>query len=220
MSSTVIGGQQSSYGIKNGLAPSDQPLTMPVVLGFSVSITEIDVDLATAQEKNNIDLIQTLYIDNSNSGSNLSVQSSISGQVMNVPAGMQAYLPVIVPNAPKFVFKSAGGANVNVQFLNVCLPALVWGSTSSGSNSIDHSFNAPAVITLIGSVAANAMRNEIYVQNQSNDQIQVKLEGGTIILLQSGGANSQGASWSSTSYKGSLIIYGGSSGDQVAVYET
>lgn len=67
----------------------------------------------------------------------------------------------------------------------------------------DRSVTKPALLTTLATVAANAARVGLYVQNQSASQLQVVLDQDntgtdyTVILVDPGnGANGQGADWS------------------------
>jgi hypothetical protein len=92
----------------------------------------------------------------------------------------------------------------------------------------DFSANAASVplpgYVLIATVPATA-RAGIEVQNQSTSLIQVVRDDGfgnqqsTIMLAPAATAGGQGASWSSTTFRGRLRIYAPSSAAQVAIYQ-
>ncbi len=104
--------------------------------------------------------------------------------------------------------------------------------SQSGTPGTDHSTN-PATIPLAGysklkTIAANPRRNLVGVQNQSADLIQVVRSDGaganetSVMLSGAATAGAQGASWSSTTFKGQIDIYvptANVGSDQVAAYE-
>lgn len=97
----------------------------------------------------------------------------------------------------------------------------LWGSTGT-----DFSANAATVpistYVLVATIPVNATRAAVEVQNQSAAQIQVVRDVGdgtqaTSILLAPGtGANTQGGSWASATFKGRIRVYAPSSGAQVS----
>jgi hypothetical protein len=92
----------------------------------------------------------------------------------------------------------------------------------------DFSANQAAIplpgYVLIATVPATA-RASIEVQNQSTSLIQLVRDDGfgnqqsTIMLAPAATAGGQGASWSSTTFRGRLRVYAPSSTAQVAVYQ-
>jgi len=99
---------------------------------------------------------------------------------------------------------------------------------AAGSTGTDYSINASTIpasgLSILQTIAANASRLYVEVQNQSANTVQVVRDDGagnnqTTILLASGGsAGAQGGGWSSNTFKGRVRIYG-VTGSQIAAYQ-
>lgn len=94
-------------------------------------------------------------------------------------------------------------------------------------NADDYSANPGSVagLTLLATVPATASRVAVEVQNQSAGTITVVRDDGTgaagtvsMILLAGAGAGAQGGGWSSTTFKGRLLVYG-TAGAQVSAFQ-
>lgn len=221
-----------SYEVFFGFAPRKGPRAMPLTLDFSAA-SSVEVDLMLAQTEDRLEWVQSVYVDNSANTASVSITSAITGQTLTWGAGYQGYLPFMCPNHPKFTATSSGGVAVDIHLLTFPVPAFLWndGTQSgtvlvrdAGSDGTDYSSAAASVAAnLLLTIPANANRNEVWVQNQSASQIQVVVDngvsGGTVILLEGGGANTQGADWSSTTHKGRVRVFAGSAGLQVGARE-
>jgi hypothetical protein len=75
---------------------------------------------------NQLDLCQTLYIDNSKGGAALDVTVPASGQVITAKAGTQGYYNIICPNPIGLIFDCAGGARITIFLINVAIPGATW----------------------------------------------------------------------------------------------
>ncbi len=101
---------------------------------------------------------------------------------------------------------------------------------NQGGAPADYSVNAAAVpmsgFVLLATIPASATRAAVEVQNQSAGAIQVIRDDGSAtagtvssILLAGGtAAGTQGGGWSSTTFKGRVLIYG-ASGSQVSAFQ-
>ena len=82
----------------------------------------------------------------------------------------------------------------------------------------------PAGLILLQTLAAAPRRNYVEVQNQSAGQLVVALDDGlgnltsVVLLASGGGANVQGAGWSSIWFKGRVRVYGAAAA-QLAMFE-
>lgn len=230
--------QQVGLECFNGFAPRKGPRFMPLSFDFT-SQASYTIDCAISQETDRIEWAQGIFVDNASNANALTITWGVSNQRIIVPAGWQGYVPVLVPNPPRLkIDTTIAAVTVNVYLLTFPVPLYLWPSngntvTISGTvvardaGSVGTDFSATpasALANLLTTVAVNANRNEVYVQNQSANQIQVALDdgvGGTVtyILLEGGGANTQGADFRSTTFKGRLRVYGGSALQQVGVRE-
>jgi hypothetical protein len=107
-------------------------------------------------------------------------------------------------------------------FLLFSFPAL--------ANVIDSSANKPtfppAGLTLLKTVTASSVRQNITVQNQSTDIVEVWRDqdcAGTqlseIVLAAATATGGMGGAWSSSTFKNCIRVYAPSSGDQVMIYQ-
>lgn len=101
------------------------PMAARLVLDFSAS-PHYDLDMQNVQSTNQFDLCQTLWIDNADGGSNVTVTIAGSGQRIVAKAGSQGYYNVMCPNPIRMGFDGAGGNPVMVDLIDVAIPGAVW----------------------------------------------------------------------------------------------
>jgi hypothetical protein len=142
MSNTVsIGNQQTT--IYNSLMPKEGPKSVNLALDFTEQ-TEITVDFTLATMQTVISVVQSLWCDNSQSANEIDFTVENTGQVIRVPAGSMATLPVIAASKPKILVTSASGLIIPVLFLNVPLPSGVWSlSNTAGGPILAEVINTP-----------------------------------------------------------------------------
>lgn len=218
-----------------------KPACVPYSNDFSNAATPTpqNIDLSSAQFKNTIGHVKSIYIDNSGNTASLSVLCAVTRQTITCPAGYQGYFPV-ASAADQFQISTTGQAVIGIDFFNVDIEPNVWSAIPgnstigavlfAGSDGIDHSVNPaaypPAGYTLSKTIGDNTSRAKIAVQNQSVDLIQLwraDEAGGnkTMLALNPAGvAGNGGGSWESQTFKGSLEIWTVTGNtDQVACYE-
>lgn len=99
----------------------------------------------------------------------------------------------------------------------------------AAANIIDNSANQPSFppggLSLLATINPSPARNNISVQNQSTADIQVWRDKdcagaqlSVIVLASAATAGSQGAAWSSTTFKNCVRVYG-VGGSQVSIYQ-
>jgi len=118
------GGGISAYRVFNGLAPAAYPRSAPISVDLTTTTAQ-RVNLQQARDEDKIEWVQTIYADNSANTAPLIIQCAITNQVITFPPGSQGYLPVLATE-PDFVFTSTGAAKIQVQFITVAMPALLW----------------------------------------------------------------------------------------------
>jgi hypothetical protein len=101
------------------------PIAGVLVLDFSAAPT-FHLDLQNDQSRGYIDLVQTIYIDNSAGGDQVVINISGSQQVIIAKAGTQGYYNVICPNPIVMDISSNGGQVAKFHFINVAIPGAVW----------------------------------------------------------------------------------------------
>lgn len=114
-----------------------------VLIDFSLGAT-FNLDLGQAQQVGNFDCLQTLYIDNADNTNELTVLMGLTLQRVIIPAGAQAYMPILQPNPPVLQITTNGAPIINIQLLNFFVPPMVW---------------SPAGITVIDSTLAAVISN-------------------------------------------------------------
>lgn len=100
-----------------------------VLIDFALG-SVFQLDLSSIQTQGAFDAVQTLYLDNRNNTGPLVVDLGMTLQNVTLPAGAQAYIPVLQGNPPVLKFTANTGTPVvNVQFLNFFVPPIVWYTT-------------------------------------------------------------------------------------------
>lgn len=101
------------------------------LLDFSLGLQYL-IDFATWINQKTIDSVQGLYVDNSLGTAAVKFTFSGTNQIITVPAGSQAYLPVIVANPPSVVIDCTNAAQqTNLYVLNFFVPPYIWGGTQA-----------------------------------------------------------------------------------------
>jgi hypothetical protein len=114
----------------NNLVPQDGPKGVPILLDFSGSQTEYDLDMTIPQQQGRVTQIQTVYIDASLSTAGMSVVVSDTNQKVTVKGKTQGYYPIAVPNPPKFrFFGTASDAIIPIILFNVPIAGVNWSSS-------------------------------------------------------------------------------------------
>ena len=119
--------------IFNASIPKEGPKALGVVAPFgsgSGRAASFDINLLLTQSQGYMSIVQAVFVDNSLNSDEVAIGVSVIGQSLKVPANAQAYLPLLVPKNATITVASAGDANVGFVFVNVPLPACVWGGLS------------------------------------------------------------------------------------------
>jgi hypothetical protein len=116
------------FPIQNQVQTTKGPLAVRLWMDFATQ-PEYDLDLQSIQSRNQFDLCQTIFIDNSLGGSAVTVNIGVAGsptQTIVAKAGTQGYYNVVCPNPILMQFISAGGAPCTVLLIDVAIPGAVW----------------------------------------------------------------------------------------------
>lgn len=97
--------------------PAKGPKSCAVALDFATSQTW-DLDYSNLGARGFLDMVQSMWVDNSLSGAVLTITIPGSNQTIKYPANTQGYITVLVPNPIKISFSSTGGVAVQVILLN------------------------------------------------------------------------------------------------------
>src|SRR5215471_13121965 len=122
----------NTRGISNQSQPAGNVAkTLPFTATLS-SATPITLDLQNSQFRGIIDQVQSVFVDNADNPSSLSITTT-TGQRVVCPPNSQAWLPLLSSNPPLFVFASSGGVDVTVFLCNIPMPVDVWATAGASA---------------------------------------------------------------------------------------
>jgi hypothetical protein len=105
--------------------PEGGPRCIPLPLDFG-AVPQYTLDYTNMQQRGFFSMVQSVYVDNSNSTTILAITVQGSQQILKVPPGAQGYFPLLVPNPIRLQFDSAGGVVVTVILLNFPVAGILW----------------------------------------------------------------------------------------------
>lgn len=88
--------------------PKEGPRYVPLSFDFTQYVT-FGVDMMLLKQQGHISSIQGLWIDNSANTAPVTIDTG-QGQKISIPAGYQAYMPIVLNDNPKFNVSSTGTA--------------------------------------------------------------------------------------------------------------
>lgn len=190
-----------------------------VLIDFTLGL-QFRLDLSQVQSQGGMDSVQTLYIDNAANTGPLTIVMGLTNQSVILPAGAQAYLPVLQGNPPVIQFTSTAAVAVNVQLLNFFLPPHVWYTTGLPVNDLTLAsiiVNGGANVNVIagtvtgavdrsGTITAGGVRQQLLAANISRKRWLVSNPSTATEILQISYATNvaglidilPGATWSET----------------------
>lgn len=133
--------RKAAFGIWNGLAPKAGPKSLPYTFDFSTDGVISD-DLLTENLMNEVQFVQSIYVNNRDNDVEFRIVFAITGQEIVVPANASGIWPVFAPDQTSFVATMApqAGRIVKVQFLNVPMPLTQWGPISVTVDNVTATF--------------------------------------------------------------------------------
>lgn len=151
----------SSFEVFNGFAPKKGPRSMHITIDLSV-FNPYQFDLSLVIQRDILEWVQAVYIDNSANPAPFSLKALISNQSITCPAFSQGYFPMVVPNAPGFIASSpASSLIIPVEFLNFPVPAAVWGANPNGAGG-NVSIIGTTATAADNSIAAGGTAQQIF----------------------------------------------------------
>lgn len=158
-----------------GYVPTEGNREMPDPLDFT-AVTSIDADLSNEQRMGGMDLIQSVFIDNTQNAVGVTIQFQY-GLLQRIvcPALSQGIFPVLVPGAVKYRATSTGGVIIPVIWSNMQREFAVWGPvTVNGSFVASTGAFTGAGLSTAGGVseqllAANALRKGYLIAAKSSN---------------------------------------------------
>lgn len=126
-STPVNANQLRNLLLENQLVPSEGPKATVVLLDFT-NTGSYQLDGLLLEQLGYQSMIQTLFIDLSNTANALTVTLLGSGQKIVAKARTAGYYPVLCPNPPKIQFDSTtpGDNPIPVFLINVPIAGVVW----------------------------------------------------------------------------------------------
>jgi hypothetical protein len=103
--------------LQRALVPDGGNKCVPITLDFAANAT-YNLDMQNFQALSYLNMVQTVWVDNFGNGSILKITIPASQQVLQIPAGVQGYFPVLCPNPVRMQFDSAGGTRQQVILMN------------------------------------------------------------------------------------------------------
>lgn len=120
----------TNFSMWNALVPAGGPKAYPLAFQFIAGGGASDaytVDLTLPIEQGKVDLVQTLFIDNSPNTVPLTVSVGALRENITVPARYQGFFPIVMPQKNAVLTVSCPtGNNAEVMMLNVPMPAMMW----------------------------------------------------------------------------------------------
>lgn len=103
-------------------------LVLPYVALLSATGAD-SLDMRNFIQNGHFSTPQSVFIDNIQNGADVFMQAQITNMIICMRAGRQGWIPIpIIPGAEAFAFSSTGGVNVPFFFVNIPMPASVWGA--------------------------------------------------------------------------------------------
>lgn len=127
------GTQYYDTPVFNALVPKEGPKALAINAPFTSQNSSFSIDLTLSQTQQYISVVQGLFVDNSLNADIVEISiGGNTGQVIKFPAGGQGYIPILASKPTNFVVSTQGAVNVLFIFLNVPVPAIIWGDSTGG----------------------------------------------------------------------------------------
>jgi hypothetical protein len=118
---------------KNQLIPPEGPVAInvgPLDFSLATGLAQYNIDLSVQEWQNRISMVQSVFIDLSQSGVALTVTDLNSGHVIVANPHTQGWYAILSPTPTRLQFNCTGGPNNVAIFLcNTPIPGVVWAAT-------------------------------------------------------------------------------------------
>lgn len=134
---------RSGWDVAFGNAPRKGSRAMPVLLDFTIE-SPVGVNLTFDQESEKLEFVQAIFVDNSTNAQQLTATFNATGQAIIIPAGWQAYLPVLagLSNCKVAFSVPSGTPKIPCFFLNFPVPMALWpASITNGTQLVTSAAN-------------------------------------------------------------------------------
>jgi len=126
------GGNYFDTAVFNALVPKEGPKALALNAPFTSSNTSFLIDFTLTQTQSFISIIQGVYINNYLNDDVLTMTIQGTNQTLTFPANSMGYLPLLVSKPSQITVSSQGQVTVQLIFLNVPVPAIIWPESSGG----------------------------------------------------------------------------------------
>lgn len=117
----------SRFGTHNQVLPAKGPKAYPFTLDFRTAVSQ-SLDFDVEITGGFIDYISGIFVDNTKNANPLTIKTASIGQVISIPAGKQAYMPLLISDAAQLEITTVQANNLLVPFFVVNFPVTpcVW----------------------------------------------------------------------------------------------
>lgn len=157
-----------AFPIAFGEAPRHGSRAMYQLLDFSQggAGVSVGINLTYEQQSERLEFVQSIYVDNSTNTASLTATFKGTGQTISVPAGYQAYLPVLATaDNMKCDFSTSGTPKIPVWFLSCPMAPAQWPSSLSASatasTSAANSSGGTATYAALGGIGNALLTNNV-----------------------------------------------------------
>ena len=142
-----------------GMQACEGRKVIPFTINFATAETAA-IDLTNTFQQNSISAVQSMFVDASSAGQEVVFDYGAENQKVIVPAGAQAYMPVMQTNPPRFtVTCNDGNFILNLLLMNFFVPPYIWYPTGASIS---------ANVTIVGPLGQQVMAASIPVVIASN----------------------------------------------------
>lgn len=115
------------FGTYNQVLPKEGPKCFSFILDFTVLTTQ-EIDFTQPITEGFVSFVSGFYIDNRLNATEINIKTDQTNQRLGIPAGKQAYMPLLIAGSPKFIITTVVANNLLIPFFPVNFPVtpLVW----------------------------------------------------------------------------------------------
>lgn len=165
----------------NGSVPCEGTKAIPFNVDFATFATW-QIDLTNQFRQGQFTTLQTVWIDNADNNSTLTLTCSVTAQRIIAPARSQGFYALLQPTPPVFQLNSAGGIVVEVIFLNFYIPPQVWFNAAASSGGLQQ-VDVPALDAIIVSGGMNVNTSPQNLQGLTDNSGTIAVGGTRQVLL-------------------------------------